>query len=97
MDPTSAHDWLRPKLTALFAEAEVAGFAQDVCVAVITDLVNSAPFAASQLVADENYNQDTGEPDYMVNQNVPISAESTAVDPVANPLMQDRGLRYRRF
>jgi hypothetical protein len=95
MDPTSAHDWLRPKLTALFAEAKLAGFAQDVCVAVITDLVNSAPFAASQLVADENYNQDTGEPDYMVNQNVPLSAETATVDVVENPLFQSRNLRYR--
>jgi hypothetical protein len=58
-----AHEWFRPKLIALLAEAEEAGFARDVAEAVITDLINgelSAGIAVAPL--DEHWAQDIGEP-----------------------------------
>ena len=39
-----ARDWLRPKLLGLLAEAESAGFARDVTVAVLIDLVTGTEF-----------------------------------------------------
>jgi hypothetical protein len=44
MTQTPAHKWLRPKLTALIAEAEQAGIARDVAVAVLTDLITSPEY-----------------------------------------------------
>ena len=38
------HAWLRPKLLALLAEAESAGIARDVAVAVIIDLMTGTDF-----------------------------------------------------
>ena len=64
----SPHDWFEPRLSALLAEAETAGIARDVSVAVITDLVNGALSADVPAPTGENPNQDIGEPDYMANQ-----------------------------
>ena len=64
----SPHHWLEPRLTSLMAEAEAAGIARDVSVAVITDLVNGALAAGVPEPTGENANQDIGEPDYMANQ-----------------------------
>jgi hypothetical protein len=82
MPQASPHDWLRPKLSALVAEAEAAGIDRGVSVAVITDLINGPPFSASALETSEEWNQDIGEPDYMVNANVPISDEPTEIEGV---------------
>jgi hypothetical protein len=38
------HDWLRPKILALLAEAESAGIARDVAVAVLIDLMTGTDF-----------------------------------------------------
>ena len=69
MPTPSPHDWFRPKLAALVAEAEQAGIARDVSVAVINDLINAPPFNTAPPETDEDWNRDAGEPDYMVNQN----------------------------
>ncbi len=59
----AAHAWLRPRLEALMAEAEAAGIARDVSMAVITDLVNGPLAAPVPLPGEANPNQDIGEPD----------------------------------
>jgi hypothetical protein len=84
---TSPHDWLRQKLTALFAEAQQAGIAPDVTVAVINDLVNAPPFNTAPPETDENWNRDIGEPDYMVNE------DTAGFDPPARD--GDHGLTKR--
>jgi len=61
MPEMTAHDWFRPRLIALLAEAERAGYARDVAEAVITDLVNGA-LAAAVPAPDENWAHDLGEP-----------------------------------
>ncbi len=65
----SPHQWFRTRLVALMAEAQAAGMAHDVSVAVITDLVNGPLSADAPLPTGENANQDIGEPDYMANQD----------------------------
>jgi hypothetical protein len=83
MPQLAAHDWFGPKLGALVAEAEAAGFARDVAVAVITDLINGPQFNTAPLETDETWNQDIGEPDYMVN---PDGTRATnAPDQTARP------------
>ena len=69
-----AHDWFRPRLTALLAEADAAGYARDVSQAAITDLVNGALGTVAPPAADEAWAQDIGEPAYMVNQPPPGGA-----------------------
>jgi hypothetical protein len=69
MDGTHPHDWFAPRLAALVAEADKAGYARDVTVAVITDLINGPAYNNGPEVDEENWNQDIGEPDYMVNQD----------------------------
>jgi hypothetical protein len=64
---TSPHEWLRPRLAALVAEAAAAGIARDVSVAVITDLINGPLSAATPPPSPDNPNQDIGEPDYMAS------------------------------
>ena len=95
MPNISPHDWLRPKLAALVQEAEAAGIARDVSVAVITDLINGALSGAPPLQTNEGWNKDIGEPDEFVNVNAPLSAEPTLGDPVTNP-MNNIG-RHRRY
>jgi hypothetical protein len=75
MPQLSPHDWLRPKLGALVAEAEAAGIERSISVAVITDLINEPPFSTGAPENNEQWNQDIGEPDYMVNQDAPLSDE----------------------
>jgi hypothetical protein len=75
MPQTTPHEWFKPKLTALIAEAEAAGITRDVSVGVITDLVNGPLFSTAPLQNEENWNQDIGEPDYHANINAPQAAE----------------------
>jgi hypothetical protein len=89
----SPHDWLRPKLAALMDEAQAAGIARDVSVAVITDLVNGPLFSQGPPETDEDWNKDLGEPDEFVNKNEPMSAEPSIGEPVSNPM--DGVGRYR--
>ena len=62
--------WLYPRLEALVADAAEAGIAKDVTVAMVTDIINAAPFNVGPPAADENWNKDVGEPDTMVNQDL---------------------------
>ena len=58
-----AHDWFRPRLTALLADAARAGYPRDVAQAVITDLVNGSLIAGEPAPPiDENWARDIGEP-----------------------------------
>ncbi len=57
MTGSPLHDWALPRLTALIADAEQAGFAPDATVAVLTDLVcgpvfNHAPLPVEPPVLD---------------------------------------------
>ena len=63
--------WLYPRLDALVAEAEKAGIARDMTVALVTDIINGPPFnvGPNEAVADENWNKDIGETDAMVNED----------------------------
>ena len=69
MAETQPRDWLYPRLEALVAEAENAGIARDVTVALVTDIINGPPFNVGPPAADDNWNKDVGEPDYMVNED----------------------------
>jgi hypothetical protein len=44
MTTTPAHDWLRPRLARLLADARTAGIPYDVAVAVLIDLATSETF-----------------------------------------------------
>ncbi len=68
MADVSPHEWFRPRLRALLAEAGQAGIAPDVSVAVITDLVNGSLSAPEPAPTGENPNQDIGEPAYMAGE-----------------------------
>jgi hypothetical protein len=68
MPDATPHDWFRARLITLLAEADAAGFARDVAVAVITDLINGQLSAAVAPPSEDNPNQDIGEPDFMANQ-----------------------------
>jgi hypothetical protein len=41
MSQTPGHDWMRPRLEALLAQAEQAGITREVAVAVLTDLIEA--------------------------------------------------------
>jgi hypothetical protein len=73
MEKGTAHEWYLPRLTALVEEAAAAGFARDVSVAVVTDLINSPPFNDAPVADDENWNQDIGQPVYEDNPDTTIS------------------------
>jgi hypothetical protein len=60
----------------LVAEAAAAGIDRDVSVAVITDLINGPYFGTAPPAADENWNQDIGEPDYLVNVTIAPADDS---------------------
>jgi hypothetical protein len=79
--PHDAHAWWTERLKATVAEAKAAGIAQDVSVAVITDLINGPIFSPGPVEADEDWNKDIGEPEYMVNENQPIGSEPTDASP----------------
>jgi hypothetical protein len=75
-----AHDWFRPKLVALLAEAEEAGYARDVAEAVITDLMNGA-LAAALPPPEEGWARDPGEPAGAASEMPqPISVEGDLAD-----------------
>jgi hypothetical protein len=76
--PQSAHDWFRPRLQALVADAQKAGYARDVSVAVVTDLINGELSAPVPAGGDDDWNRDIGEPDSAVNG-------APAQDPGAGP------------
>ena len=58
-----AHEWFKPRLEALLAEAAKEGYARDVSQAAITDLVNGALAAAApELPPDDDWARDIGEP-----------------------------------
>jgi|GEM_PF-1288506 len=86
MPDAAPHDWFRPRLTALMAQAEAAGITREISVAVITDLVNSAPLSVGAPEGDEDWNKDIGEPEEFVNVNNPLSSQPSLGDAVPNPL-----------
>ena len=95
MSTIAPHDWFEPKLAALMAEAEAAGMARDVSVAVITDLVNGRLAAAVPAPEEASPDQDLGEPDYMV----PHGQDTGLADPgetVDNPLEHAGRRRWGR-
>ncbi len=68
MTDTAPRDWFYPKIEALVAEAEQAGIARDMTVAMVTDIINGPPFnVGPEPTADEDWNKDVGETDAMVN------------------------------
>jgi hypothetical protein len=70
--------WLLPRLSALVHEAEQAGIARDISVAVITDLINGprfSPAPAGGVVDDENWNRDIGELDGSADARVDATIE----------------------
>ena len=52
MNDAPAHVWLRPRLIALIAEAEQAGIARDVAVAVAIDLMTGPDFNPTVAIAE---------------------------------------------
>ncbi len=94
MPDITPHDWFRPKLVALVAEAEAAGIARDVSVAVITDLINGPEFSTGQLKNEEGWNQDIGEPDALVNENDPTSSKVQDGISMPDPLPFTGGNRW---
>ncbi len=84
MSTAAPHAWFEPKLTALMAEAESAGIARDVSVAVITDLVNGK-LGAAVPPPQEAADQDIGEPDYMVPHG-PDTGLADSGELVRNPM-----------
>jgi hypothetical protein len=44
MSTTQVHDWMRPRLARLLADARTAGIPYDVAVAVLIDLATSETF-----------------------------------------------------
>ncbi len=62
-------NWLFPRLETLVADAEQAGITRDMAVALVSDIINGPPFNVGPApTADDNWNKDVGEPDYMVNE-----------------------------
>lgn len=91
MTQPSPHEWLQPRLAALMDEAQQAGIARDVSVAVITDLVNGklaspTPTPAEKGLADEGWNQDIGEPLTAVNGPPDTAPDQSSGESVPNPL-----------
>ncbi|MCQ8276838.1 hypothetical protein NFI95_00035 [Acetobacteraceae bacterium KSS8] len=50
--PTPAHDWLRPRLDQLLADAEAHGIEREIAVAVVTDIVTGTDFGGGHLAGD---------------------------------------------
>ncbi len=70
MAKAEPRDWLFPRLEALVADAENAGIARDMTVALVTDIINGPPFNVGAVInADEGWNKDIGETDAMVNKD----------------------------
>jgi hypothetical protein len=96
MPKQSAYDWLQPKIAALVAEADRAGIDRDISVAVITDIINGPLFSPPVPGPDDEWARDAGEPDYLINENAPLSAEPSIGAPVTNPL-GDIGLNNQNY
>jgi hypothetical protein len=62
MTSPTPQDWFRPRLQTLVADAARAGYALDVSVAIITDIINEAPFNVGPLDTQEDWNRDIGQP-----------------------------------
>jgi len=92
----TAHDWFKPRLAALVAEAEAAGYARDISVAVITDLVNGTLSPLAPIATDETWDHDIGEPDSAVHgAPSPEAGGPSYGGDIANPL--DHLGRHRRL
>ena len=52
MTQTPAHDWLRPALEKLLAEAAQAGIDRTVAIAVLTDLITGEGFNPTHIATD---------------------------------------------
>ncbi len=85
MTDVAPHAWFEPKLAALISDARAAGIAQDVSVAVITDLVNGKLAAAVPAPEESSPDQDLGEPAYMVPHGQDTGLADTG-EAVRNPL-----------
>ncbi len=86
MPDPSPHAWLEPRLSALMAEAEAAGIARDVSVAVITDLVNGRLSAPLPPPSGENADRDIGEPDSAIHHGPASIPADAAANPISNAL-----------
>ncbi len=53
-DPVSPDEWLTPRLLDLLVQAERAGIARDIAVAVIIDLMQGPQFAGPQAAATDD-------------------------------------------
>ena len=70
-----AHEWFKPRLEALLAEAAKEGYPRDVAQAAITDLVNGALAAAAPDVPpDDDWARDIGEPADLAHEMPPKDA-----------------------
>ena len=95
MSHPEPYDWLRPKLTAIVSEAEQAGIARDVTVAVITDLINGPDFNTAPLEVNEGWNQDIGEPDGAVNETGALATEGSFASPAPGGISEPGGVHLR--
>jgi hypothetical protein len=78
----SAHDWFHPRLIALLEDAHRAGFAQDVSIAVVSDLLNGPDFSPAEPgEIDERWAKDIGAPDYAAGEMAPPDSSDTGVVP----------------
>lgn len=95
MPDITAHDWFRPKLVALLAEAAQAGYQRDVAEAVITDLINGA-LAASAPPPEDSWAQDPGEPPAAASE-MPLhpGADTDSFD--AGKLLQQPKISFRNI
>jgi len=78
MPDTDPFEFLRPRLSVLVDDAEQAGIARDISVAVITDLINGPLFSPAPpegVVEDENWNQDIGEPPELADARIDPSID----------------------
>jgi hypothetical protein len=95
MPDISAHDWFRPKLIALLAEAAESGYPRDVAEAVITDLINGV-LAADEPAPEGSWAQDPGEPPEAASEMPPHqSAGTDSFD--AGKLLQTTKISFRNI
>jgi len=91
--PISAHDWFAPKLIALLAEAEQAGYPRDVAEAVITDLINGA-LAADEPPPQGDWAQDPGEPPEAASE-MPLHPGTETDTSDAGKILQTTKISFR--
>jgi hypothetical protein len=73
---TPVHDFLLPRLTALVEEAVARGFARDVAVAVLIDMVTGPPFSAA---ATDPMTDSEPHPDYERSPDDPLLIAGVSV------------------